>query len=174
MPQYIPVYMDNEKCNYRNNGLYNIIAFIGERSYGNKKVSTKDAYKRGKKIINSKLKKWHLNTIEKLVVADKKTYAFNYDQKSTKPVWKIHRNKAKKVFGVIHSILGKLNNAEMNKLFNDIYKQFGFSTPVNVVGSPYYNVIKDEKWLISQNYDYTDIKDLKKCAKKIKDFSDFH
>ena len=174
MAQYIPVYMDNEKCNYKNKGLYHIIAFIGKQDYGNKKVSTKDAYKRGKKKINSKLKKWNLTTIEKLVTADKKKYAFNYNQKTTKPVWKIHRIKAQKVFGVIHDFLKKLNNAEMNALFNDIYKQYCLSTPVDAAGSPYHNVIKDDKWLISQNYDNTDIKDLKRCADKIEAFSDFH
>ena len=174
MPQYIPVYMDNEKRNYENKGLYHIIAFIGEQSYGDKKISSKDAYKRGKKIINSKLKKGHLTTIEKLVIADKKKYAYNYGQKTTKPVWKIHRIKAQKVFRVIHGILGKLNNTEMNALFNDIYKQYGLSTPIDAAGSPYYNVIKSEILLISQNYDKADIKDLKRCADRIKSFSDFH
>lgn len=174
MAQYIPVYMDDEKCNYKNKGLYYIVAFIGEQSYGDKKVSSKEAYKKGKKVINSKLKKWHLTTIEKLVVADRKKYAFDYDQKTNKPVWKIHRVKAKKVFGVIHGILEKLNNAEINALFENIYKKYSLSTAIDAAGSPYYNVLKDEKWLVSQNYDKAEIKDLKKCVKKIEAFSEFH
>ena len=174
MAQYIPIYLDDEKCNYKNKGLYHIIAYIGKQSYGEKNVSPKEAYKRGKKVINSKLKKWHLTTIERLVVADQKKYAFNYNQKTVKPVWKIHRAKAQKVFEVIHVILYKLNNNEMRALFNDIYKKYGMSTATDSVGSPYYNVVKDEKWLVSQNYDKAEIKDLKKCVKKIEAFSDLN
>lgn len=174
MAQYIPIYMDDEKHNYKNKGLYDIISFIGEQAYNEKEDSSpKDAYKKGKKVINSKLKKWHLTTIEKLVMADRKKYVFNYDQKTVKPVWKIHRVKAQKVFRVIHGILRKLNDDEMNALFNDIYRKYGFVSAENAAGFPYYDVIKDEKWLVSQNYDKSDIRDLKTCVKKIQTFADF-
>jgi hypothetical protein len=174
MAQYISVYLDDEKRNYNNKGLYHIVAFIGKQSYGEKKVSDKEAYKKGKKVINSKLRKRHLTTIEKLVVADRKKYVFNYDQKTVKPVWKIHRVKARKVFGVIHDILRKLDNSEINILFNNLCKKYGFSSTTDAAGSPYYTVLKDEKWLVSQSYDKAEINDLKKCAKKIGSFSDFH
>ena len=175
MGQYISVYMDGKKSNFKNKGLYDIITFIGEKSYsGEHELSTKDAYKRGKKLINSKLHKWHKTTINNLVTAVSKKYYFNYDQKTVKPLWKIHRRKAKKVFSVIHSLLKKYKNNEVLKLFDEICKNYELSSGAEAAGTPYYDVIKDEKLLISQNYNNTDIKDLKKCTKKIQEFAKYH
>lgn len=175
MGQYISVYMDDKISNFKNKGLYDIIAFIGEKSYsGEHELSANDAYKRGKKLINSKLHKWHKTTINNLVTAVKKQYSFNYEQKTVKPLWKIHRHKAKKVFSVIYSLLKKYKDKGMLKLFDEICKKYDLSSGDEVAGSPYYAVIKDEKLLISQNYNNTDIKDLKKCAEKIQKFSEYH
>ena len=175
MAQYIRVYMDNEVNNYKNRGLYDIIAFIGEKSYtGKAKLTNGEAYKKGKKIINSRLNKWSLTAIEKLVVADRKKYTFNYDEKSVKPVWKIHKIKASKIFSVIHNILSKYKNAEIIQLFNDICKKYGFSTGADATGSPYFKVIKKDKLLISENYHGEDFAALKGCAKEIKEFSNYH
>jgi len=109
-----------------------------------------------------------------LVTAVKKQYSFNYEQKTVKPLWKIHRHKAKKVFSVIYSLLKKYKDKGMLKLFDEICKKYDLSSGDEVAGSPYYAVIKDEKLLISQNYNNTDIKDLKKCAEKIQKFSEYH
>lgn len=175
MAQYIPVYMDSEKCNFKNKGLYDIIVFIGEKSYtGKKDLSRKDAYKRGKKIINSKLHKWHMTTINRLVAADKEKFAFNYEQKATKPIWRIHRNKAKKVFSVIRSILKKYKNSKVLKTFDEICKKYSLASGADAVGAPYYDVIKQKDLLISQRYNRTDIKDLLTCAEEIEEFSKYH
>lgn len=172
MGQYISVYMDAEDDNYKNQGLYEIIAFIGKKSYdGEKHLSLEEAYKRGKRIINSKLKKWHLTTIERLVIADSKMYNLNYTKVTDTPIWKIHRRKAKKVFNVIYSLLKKYNNSETLNLFQTICKKYGFHNGAEAAGEPYYKVIKDEILLICQNYDDEDINIFKKCAHSIQKFS---
>lgn len=175
MAQYIHVYMDDEKNNYKNKGLYEIIVFIGEKSYrGKKDVTIEEAYKRGKRIINAKLNKWHLSTIERLVRADRKKYLLNYDQRTPRALWKIHRKKAGKVFKVIRLILKKYDNDEVRVLFNNICKVYGFSTGDEATGSPYYRVISNNHMLICQDYDNKDITDLEKCSNKIRSFSEFH
>lgn len=166
--------MDNEEAFFKNNGLYDIVAFIGQKSSNKKNLSSRDAYKAGKKAINSRLNKWHMTALERLVIADQKTYALNYEDKNTIPVWKIHRNKAKKVFKAIRDILDENALSDVIALFNDICTRFGFDSGDYAAGSPYYSVIKDLPTLISENYDYTDICDLKKCADKIELFSKFH
>lgn len=172
MGQYISVYMDDEDDNYKNQGLYEVIAFIGKKSYdGEKHLYLEEAYKRGKKIVNSKLKKWHLTTIEKLVIADSKMFNYNYTRVTDRPVWKIHRRKAKKVFDVIYSLLIKYNNLETLNLFETICKKYGFHDGAEAAGEPYYEVIKDETLLICQNYNEEDINILTKCAQSIQKFS---
>ena len=174
MAQYIYVYMDSEEKNYKNKGLYDIIVFIGEQKINKQgDLVTKEAYKAGKKAINSLLNKWHLTAIERLVVADKTKYAFNYDQKTVKPVWKIHRSKAKKIFKAIHCILNKYNNPEVSNLFKTIFNSYGFTLCQDAVGAPYYEVISKKKLLISQEYDKTDIDDLIFCSDEIENFSSF-
>lgn len=175
MAQYIPVYMDDGKDNYKNKGLYDIIVFIGEKSSnGKKELSRENAYKKGKKVINSRLNKWHLTAIERLVIADREKFAFDYEQKTTKPLWKIHRNKAKNIFIVIRCILRKYKNSEVLDLFDKICKENSFSTGTEAAGAPYYNVINDKNLLCSQNCDNSDIKALTKCAKKIEGFSRYY
>lgn len=174
MAQYIYVYMDGESKNFKNKGLYDIIVFIGEQKIKEQEDKTiKDAYKVGKKAINSRLHKWHSTAIERLVVADKIKYAFNYDKKTIKPIWKIHRNKAKRIFNTIHCILRKYNNPDISNLFDTICKNYGFSLYQEAVGSPYYSVISKETLLSAQEYDQTDIDDLTSCADEIKSFSSF-
>ena len=168
MAQYIDVYMDNEKNNYKNKGLYDIVVFIGEQSYnGTKDLSRKEAYKRGKKIINSRLRKWHMTTINRLVSADRKNYTFNYYQKATKPVWKIHRRKAQKVFSAIRKILKGHKNNTVIDAFDEICRKYHFASRTDAVGSPYYMVINQKDLLIAQGYSDRDIKDLLTCAEKI-------
>jgi len=174
MAQYIPVYMDNEKKNYHNKGLYDIIVFIGEHSKNGAKLSRKEAYKRGKRIINSRLHKWHSSAIAHLVVADKKEYAFSYDQITTKPIWRIHRSKAVKIFNAIYWILQGYKDIERIRIFNKICKKYGFLNGANAVGNPYYDVIKDRDLCQAQNYNKKDDNDLKKCADTINLFSSYH
>lgn len=171
MAQYIDVYMDNEKNNYKNKGLYNIIVFIGEQSYkGTNNLSRKEAYKRGKKIINSRLHKWNMTTINRLVSADRKKFTYNYDQKATKPVWKIHRRKAQNVFSVIRRILNRYKNYEVIEAFDEICKKYHFTSRPDAVGSPYYDVIKQKDLLVAQGYSDRDIKALLSCAEIIEEF----
>ncbi len=174
MAQYIYVYMDNEGKNFKNKGLYDIIVFIGEQKLNKQgEKVTKEAYKAGKKAINSRLNKWHLTAIERLVVADKTKHTFDYDQKTVKPIWKIHRSKAQKIFKAIHCILNQYDNPEISNLFKTICNNHGFSLCQDAVGSPYYEVICDKKLLVSQKYDKTDIDDLTSCSDEIKNFSSF-
>lgn len=97
MPQYIDVFLDDEERYYTNKGLRKIIEYIGRQEHKDKSsLSSDKAYSLGKKSINSRLKKWHKKAIDRLVRAEKYEFKYNYDQVSGKPVWKIHKNKAKK------------------------------------------------------------------------------
>lgn len=175
MAQYIHVYMDNEKDNYKSKGLRDIIVFIGEQSNkGKKDLSQKDAYKRGKKIINSRLRKWHMTTINRLVSADKGKLPLNYDQKVSKPIWKIHRSKAQKVFSAIRNILKGYKNSKVLETFDEICKKYSFDSGADAVGSPYYGVIRQKDLLVAQRYSDTDIKALLTCAERIEEFSKYH
>lgn len=99
MGQYISLYLENKQNNYENIGLREIIEYIGHAENKHKQaLSSKDAYKYGKKVINARLNKWHLTAIDKLVYADKEKRLYNSYEKSFKAVWKIHKNKGKKFF----------------------------------------------------------------------------
>lgn len=175
MAQYIIVYMDGEQKNYHNNGLYDIIKYIGTHSKPDKSTLSREAaYRQGKRVINSRLHKWHLTALERLVKSDKKKYSFNYDQNTTKPVWKIHRIKAKRIFRVIRSILNSHNDPDIIALFDQICKEYGFSSGDDATGSPYYGVIKDSELLKAQNYNTIDSHDLLKCAEAIAKFEKYH
>lgn len=104
-------------------------------------------------------------------MADKIKYAFNYEQKTTKPVWKIHRSKAKKIFDAIHCILNKYDNPEIFTLFTTICNNYGFSSYQDAVGSPYNKVICNEELLKAQEYNDTEIRDLIACSAEIQKFS---
>lgn len=172
MSQYINVYMDNERDNYKNYGLYDIIVFIGQQSNkGHKDISVKAAYKLGKKVINSKLNKWHMTTIDRLVSAHTGKLPLNYDLKVAKPIWKIHKNKSRKVFSVIRKILHGYKNHKVLKIFEELCNKYAFESGSYVVGSPYYDVIKQGDLLVAQNYNNIEFKALISCAKSIEKFS---
>ena len=174
MSQYIPIYMDNEENNYHNKGLYDIIEFIGKQSKRGKNLSGEEAYNQGKKIINSRLNKRHLTAIKCPVNAKKIENAFNYDQTTEKPLWKIHRRKAAKIFNAINWILKNYDSAEIIMLFNSICQTYGFISGDNAVGNPYYDIIKDRDLCKILNYSKIDDEDLKKCADAISSFSVYH
>ena len=187
MSQYIPIFMDDVKenysinfdpnSNYQNFGLYDIIAYIGEKSHkrrNNAVVSKDEYYKIGKKYINSKLHKWNLTAIEKLVRADKKSIICNYDERQLKIVWKIHKYKAQKIFKVIFEILQEYNNPEIIQLFNKICNRYHFTSGTDATGHPYYRVISDDNLLGAQKYTGEERKALKKCANNISKFAFYH
>lgn len=166
MSQYIFVYMDGENKNYKNKGLYDIIVFIG-CVFAKDSLSDVEAYKKGKRIINSKLNKRHMTTIERLVAADKKRFTVDYDDAVFKAIWKIHRRKAKNVFEVINEILSKCDNVDIKNLFIEIRKKYGFIYDFECVSNPYYYSISNEQVLWAQDYKIQDIKALKECVKQI-------
>ena len=174
MAQYIPVYMDDEERNYKNKGLYDIIAFIGNQGMDENKSSEKEAYRRGKKIINSKLHKWHSVAIERLVTSEKKKYPYNGDRHEHKSLWKIHKRKAKKIFDQIYCIIAKYNNDEINKIFDTVCQKYAFQTGDYAVGNPYYRIIKNKSTRDAQKYNEEYDKALQNCANAIHNFAKYH
>lgn len=177
MAQYIKVFLDDEERHYRNPGLREIIEYIGKQeSKDGASLSSTEAYKLGKKLINARLKKWHKTAIKRLVEADKYEFTYNGNQKDSKAVWKIHKNKARRVFKVIYSILRGYNNDTSNvrSLFITLCKKYGLPSGAEVVGSPYYAQIGNTPRLIAGNWDKEEMSSLSKCAAEIKTFSEFH
>ena len=174
MGQYIPVYLDNLKKNYKNYGLYEVIAFIGRNEYkGTKALEKEDVYELGIDVINSKLKKKHKKAIRRLVYATKKANTYNEVRSDDKPLWRIHRLKSEKVFDVIKHRLEKYkkNNCfEVQELLDSIISDLNVCTKAEAVGNPYYPVISNQYCLKANNYSYQDIKDLQKCARMIEKF----
>lgn len=147
MSQYISVYFDNETRYYKNNGLYEIIVFIGKEFSKNRFMDLVDseAYKKGLKIINSKLHCRHKKVMRRLVYAECIRTQSDYDDILQYPVWKIHKKKAKMVFGKIYSLLKKCDSQEMLVKFVLVCKQYGFSSGEELAGSPYYQKISNVK-----------------------------
>ena len=122
MAQYIDIYLDHDDKNKSNPGLYSIIEYIGRKeSKLGESLSRKQAYRAGKKYINSRLKKWNKTAIERLVKATNKKVACDYSCKQTKFVWKIHNRKARKIMKTIHDILVRYNDPEVYAVFATIW-----------------------------------------------------
>lgn len=174
MGQYIDVYMDYEERYQSNPGLYSIIEYIGRKESKNGNSLSRDqAYKAGKSYVNSRLKKWHKTAIDRLVKATKKAVECDYSDKQTKHIWKIHKNKAKKIFKVIHDILARYDDAEVQAVFTVICAGM-FNNGAKAVGFPYYPKINSNIFLNSHDFSKEQIKSLKKCSKEILTFSEFY
>lgn len=175
MAQYISVLLDGEQEHFNNLGLYEVIEYIGRREYANKpNLTSKEAYKLGRKVINSRLHKHHLVAIDRLVKAGSLKYTFDYDSKTTKAEWKMHKLKAKGIFRVIYYILRRYDSCDIFSLYETICKKYGFSNAVDATGSPYYTKIRCADRLIAEEYTEEEILSLTSCVKKIKMFSVFY
>lgn len=177
MGEYIKIYMDFNVSYEHNRGLRNIIEYIGRKEYPTK-VHGNDRdyqYKLGKKYINSKLNKWHLTAMNRLVESTHLMYVCDYECARRKIVWKIHRRKAQKIFKKIGEIISKYDDAELSQQFKEIKERY-FITYKSVdrarlIGSPYYTKISDEVSLAAIGYSKQDISDLGNVAHEISHFS---
>ena len=177
MGEYISVCLDFNVDHEHNRGLRSIIEYIGLREYPEKAcASDKDhLYKLGKKYINSKLNKWHLTALNRLVESTYLLCVCDHDDVRWKIVWKIHRRKAQKIFKKIKEIIARYDNTEINNQFKQIQQLYFLACKsvdrAELIGSPYYTRISDEVTLAANEYTEQEIKDLGKVASAIARFS---
>lgn len=177
MGEYIKVCMDFNVNHEHNRGLRSIIEYIGQREYPNKaRDNDKDhLYKLGKKYVNSKLNKWHITALNRLVESTYLICACDHADTRRKIMWKIHRRKAQKIFKKVGEIISKYDDAEIAGQFNQIKKLYFVTNKsasrAQLIGSPYYTKISDEISLAANGYSKQDILDLSNVAREISRFS---